>query len=491
MQRLPTLRQLLLLLACACVVPMAVLASALAVHEYRSERQRLEDDTIATARALMAAVDDRLDGAQRALQALASSPALAAGDFERLRQDARVVHRAEDVESLVLVDAQGRVTMSSREQDEALPEAFPSGMLGALRGPDAGVLDLFRAPGEGRQLVGVSVPLPPPFAGALHASIATASVQRLLQRQGLRPTWTAAVLDGSGTVVARTHDHAAHVGTRAPAALLARLTEVPEDTVDGTAAGGDPVVTAFSRSPRTGWSVVIGMPRDELGAPLVRSASLLLAGTLAVLLGTLWLAWRLAGRLSDSVEALGGAVRATGHRASLRLPRPAFQEAQQLGMAFAHAHAALEDAHAAQARSETRMRAILDTAADAIVTADDSGRIILFNPAAERMFLRRSEETLGEPLEVLLPPHLRARHREIRRRAAEVSGRRMAGDRLVEGLRGDGTTFQAEAAISVAEEGDGRLYTVMMREKPADSPYFPSMTSDAVRNASTAAGNPQ
>ena len=92
----------------------------------------------------------------------------------------------------------------------------------------------------------------------------------------------------------RTHDHERMVGQRARAALIARIGEVAEDAVESTTVDGVPVVTAFSRSPHSGWAVVIGIPRVELSEPLVRSARVLLAGTAVVLLLIMALAWWMA-----------------------------------------------------------------------------------------------------------------------------------------------------------------------------------------------------
>lgn len=229
-------------------------------------------------------------------------------------------------------------------------------------------------------------------------------------------------------------------------------------TVDGV-----PVVSAFSRSERTGWSVVIGMPRAELDAPLVRSSTVLVGGAVGVLLLTLWVAWRLARALSGSIEALGGAVRATGHSVPLELPEPAFQEAHQLGQALLHATTAMEDATSARQRLESRLHSVLDTAMDGIVTADARGRIVLFNRAAEAMFRLAQEDALGMKLEQLVPASRRAQHRLQREQLTAQDARRMAPGGLVEGLRSDGSTFLAEASISVSEGEDGPLYTAILR----------------------------
>lgn len=466
---LPTLRQLLLLLAFACVVPMAGLAFALLGYQYQRERAQTVNDAIGTARALMGAIDDRVQGTQRALLALAASQAAADGDFAELHQEATVLQQAEDAASVLLLDPSGRQLMNTAvTYGAALPtEAWPQ-MLEALRTHKPSVLDLYRSPRTGRFLVGASVPAQGPGAElmALTASIDPRSLREVLARQKLPPNWIAAVVDRSGAIVARTHDHDRHVGVRARAALMERIGEVSEDAVASVTVDGVPVVTAFSRSERSGWALVIGIPRTELSAPLIRTSLVLGAGTASVLLLTVALAWWMANSLGASVEALGSAVRVMGHKARLDLPEPVFQEARQLGMAFAHAHAALEDASTALARSEARMRAILNTATEAIVTADENGTVVLFNPAAEKLFRLDAEHALGRPIEALVPESARVAHERLRQQTAEGLTRKMAGGRVIEAVRADGTHFLAHASISVADEGEGRLYTIMLREQP-------------------------
>lgn len=472
MRHLPTLRQLLLLLALACVVPMAGLALGLIAYQYDRERKQTETDTIGTARALMAAVDDRFEGVERALQGLAGSPALAAADYARLQEEAIALQRAERVLNLVLLDAQGRQLMNTRVPAGApLPlESWPQ-MLKPMRSGRSAVIDLFRSPLTNQYQVGVGMPLGNGAPrGALNANIDPGWLREVLMRQQMPSTWIAALLDSSGAIVARTHEHASFVGTRARPALVARIGEVAEDAVASTTVDGVPVISAFSRSARSGWSVVIGMPRRELSAPIVRSSALLLAGTAIVLGLTLWMAWQLARTLGAAVEALGSAVRATGHRARLQLPDPVFQEARQLGFALAHASASVEDALTARLRSEARLEAILDTATDAIVTADAQGRVVLFNRAAEQMFERHREMVLGQSVESLVPAAVREQHRHLREGTAEGVARSMAAGRVIEGLRSDGSTFRAEASISVAEDDQGRLYTIILRELPAGGP---------------------
>ena len=88
---------------------------------------------------------------------------------------------------------------------------------------------------------------------------------------------------------------------------------------------------------------------------------------------------------------------------------------------------------------------------------------MLFNRAAEAMFRLPQEDALGMEVEQLIPTAQRARHRQLRENATQASARLMAPGRVVEGLRSDGSTFRAQASISVSEEGGERLYTVILR----------------------------
>ena len=80
--------------------------------------------------------------------------------------------------------------------------------------------------------------------------------------------------------------------------------------------------------------------------------------------------------------------------------------------------------------SEEPFRAIVDSAADAIVSADATGRIRSWNGAAGRMFGYRADEVIGRPLTILMPEGVRQAHergvdrfRHPRRLAADVDVR--------------------------------------------------------------------
>lgn len=97
-------------------------------------------------------------------------------------------------------------------------------------------------------------------------------------------------------------------------------------------------------------------------------------------------------------------------------------------------------------------------APDAIVIADEEGRIRGWNPAAERVFGYAKAEVLGEPLTLLIPERFRAAHEAGIERVVKTGHKRVVG-RTVElaGLRRDGTEFPIELSLSTWIK-DGRRH---------------------------------
>jgi diguanylate cyclase (GGDEF)-like protein/PAS domain S-box-containing protein len=116
--------------------------------------------------------------------------------------------------------------------------------------------------------------------------------------------------------------------------------------------------------------------------------------------------------------------------------------------------------------SEERLKGVLDLAHDAVLSTDGRQRIVLFNPAAERMFGYRTDEIVGRSLSLLIPEPLRVAHAGhfegfIRE---GVESRVMVDRPEVSGLRRDGGVFPVEVSLSRSEGPDGPLFTAMIRD---------------------------
>jgi PAS domain S-box-containing protein len=116
-------------------------------------------------------------------------------------------------------------------------------------------------------------------------------------------------------------------------------------------------------------------------------------------------------------------------------------------------------------RDEASWQSVLATARDGIVSIDDKGRIILFNPMAERMFGYSAEEVIGANVSMLMPPPYRDEHDTYIRQYQKTRVPRAIGTiRRVEARRRSGEIFPIELAVSEAQTQHGVMYTAIVRD---------------------------
>ena len=103
--------------------------------------------------------------------------------------------------------------------------------------------------------------------------------------------------------------------------------------------------------------------------------------------------------------------------------------------------------------------------ADATIITDQEGRIRLANEHAEELFGYEPGELVGKPIEVLIPPEQRERHRDLRGRYHKSPrGRPNVSGLELFGCRKDGTTFRCEIALNPIETDDGLVVTSTVRQ---------------------------
>ena len=102
---------------------------------------------------------------------------------------------------------------------------------------------------------------------------------------------------------------------------------------------------------------------------------------------------------------------------------------------------------------------IVSASADAVVAADRSGIIRLWNPGAERIFGHRAGEAVGQSLDLIIPERLRTAHWEGWRRVVETGRSRYGdGDLLsVPAIRKDGERISVEFTIVPLKDETGGM----------------------------------
>jgi two-component system sensor kinase FixL len=115
--------------------------------------------------------------------------------------------------------------------------------------------------------------------------------------------------------------------------------------------------------------------------------------------------------------------------------------------------------------SEGRLRAIFETAVEAIITIDESGTVTSFNPAATRIFGYDPGEVIGRNVNILMPEPYRGEHDGYMRNYTSTGVKKIIGiGREVIGLRKDGTQFPMDLAVSETVLADRRIFTGIVRD---------------------------
>ena len=114
---------------------------------------------------------------------------------------------------------------------------------------------------------------------------------------------------------------------------------------------------------------------------------------------------------------------------------------------------------------EERLRAILETAVEGIITIDERGIIESVNAAAERIFGYSAAEIVGKNVSLLMPSPHRAAHDGYLENYRRTGQARIIGiGREVAGLRKDGSTFPMDLSVSEVKLAARRMFTGFIRD---------------------------
>jgi PAS domain S-box-containing protein len=154
------------------------------------------------------------------------------------------------------------------------------------------------------------------------------------------------------------------------------------------------------------------------------------------------------------------------HLDSLEKARGELEQRVELRTRELHrAKAAAEGAAVSVRESDTRMRGIIEYAADAIVTLNEAGAIEVYNPAAARIFGHSPEEVLGNPFQMLLPEGYIIDLATVSLVMAHEGGTTTIGSAgEARGRRKGGTTFPMQFALSQVHLEDKRLFTAIVHD---------------------------
>jgi signal transduction histidine kinase len=357
---LRTRLRILILVTLLPVAGMGVVGTWLLVQR---EIQAVQAGTWERTRALTTAVDAELQASIAALQLLAGSPALRAGELEAFRPEAEraLRQRGDSWLNLFVSDARSAALLSSfgpQPLAQAPAPADPASVLSAAASRRPSVSQLFDGQAPTGRLFAVRVPVVVEGQAVRHvlsAAIEPGVILRLVQAQRVPADWAVAVIDANQRFIARQPELPGQA--RAGESLRRALAAPAHGWTQGTLKDGREIYRTVQRSAVADWAVSVAIPKATVEQSL-HDARLLWIGFGLALALCLWWAWWLAKGVGRPISALAEAAPALGRGQALSLPDPgAIDEVRQLYEALQQASKRLRERDADRNAAEAALRA--------------------------------------------------------------------------------------------------------------------------------------
>ena len=370
------LRSHLIVLVGAAVLPLLLFAVVIVRQDLAERREIMDRGMQDTVRALSLGVDGEVKTSLAVLQTLAGSPFLDRGDLGHFHEICARTMRARPDAYVVLFDPSGKVLLnSSRSYGAALPNPltatrpagadprYPEVPLGGgdpvknvLESGASVVSDLFISLVTHGPRISLDVPVV--RAGelryVLEMSIDAAEFTRVLQAQRPPADSVLSLVDRRGILIARTRDAPGRVGKRVGAEFAQQMSGSDVGSGISHTTKGMPIYRAHARSPLSGWTTSLGVPRTVALAPLSNTLALLAGGAaIAIVLG-LAAALVIGRRISSPISALARAAGKLARGEEAKLNVAALRELDELHRALAAAGASARQVDEVQAASRAK-----------------------------------------------------------------------------------------------------------------------------------------
>jgi signal transduction histidine kinase len=276
-------RRLILMIACA-LLPVGLFALAGTIMLAQAQRDDFQRSLAETTRALGSAVDNELLRTLAVVEALSVTAVVASGHLPSMYELSQsVLRRNPTWDSIVVTTPEGGYLYNTRRPlGERLPQTVldPELVQEVSRSQAPAVGNLIVSQVARRPLFTARVPvvIDGRTRYVISLGATTETLRAILQQQVIPEQATVAVLDRNLRIAARSRQHEQFVGNPATPTLQAMMDGRQQGFGEARTQDGQTTFTAFSTSARTGWSVVIGLPLENVLAPQRKAYLALLIG---------------------------------------------------------------------------------------------------------------------------------------------------------------------------------------------------------------------
>lgn len=261
------------------MLPLIIFAAGIVFYNYQQDRQDATQRVLDAARSIRLLLDAEMQRMTGALQVLALTNSLRNGDFDNFRRIALGFLDQYGKDGVVLVaDRRGRQLFSSLTTETAsLPPRNNLDIVEKVFTTRQPVYSNLFFGAVKRSLI-ITVEVPVIRDGEVIYDISFSPpievFQAMIEKQRLSQDWTISIFDGDGVNLARVPNPHATIGQRASPSLYAEMFRGTEATLPTVSLEGVPLITGFTRSRTTGWTVAAGIAESSLIAPLWRSLAI-------------------------------------------------------------------------------------------------------------------------------------------------------------------------------------------------------------------------
>lgn len=460
------------------VVIAALPIFAMQVHallEDRAQRKdRIAEQALSLARLAAAQQDQFIEGARYLLAAAAQLPDVQhhlPGCSARLSE---ILQLFPTISGLGAVSAEGEPFCAGSDRGPSGNIADRDYFQRAVQRKTLGISGFIIGRGSGEPQLNFAYPALDD-AGAVTAVVVLGinlrTLSLTLSGTPLPEDATISLVDGNGVLLARAPPAPDWIGQRAREAAFTRsMLDRREGVMEGVgidgverlhgfapllisadlfAVVGLPWQAAFAEADRLFWRSAVVTALAFVGATLLA----LISGEVSI------------RRPVAALQRVVARMERGDLAARARLERWSTPELHRLAASFNGMASALQSRQAALQESEARLRAVVDTAADGIITINHRGLIEAVNPAAEELFGYRRDELVGSNVARLMPSPDRERHDAYLARYLRTGEARIIGvGREVTGQRKDGATVPLLLSIGEFTLDGGRFFTGMLRD---------------------------
>jgi len=295
-----TLRLRLYLLVAGALAPMAVAAVVAALLLLDHERDTIERDALGRARAAMSAVDAHLRGSIAALETLAASKSLAAGNIRAFHAESQLVLRTQPAWVNIGLASAAKIQLSNAVYNFGKPEPFTtaddSSFNAVVLGARPAVGNVAAGTAVQRPTVRVRVPVSQKgeVRYVMSAPLSLVQLAAVLEAQRLPENWVISLVDREKRVIVRIP--AVPAGVPASDSFREAIEREPEGWFHGRTMEGRSTYAAYVTSELSGWVLGVAIPESVVEAGAQRSFTILAAGLVAALAAGLLLAGLIARR---------------------------------------------------------------------------------------------------------------------------------------------------------------------------------------------------